>query len=134
MNARITIKSTSDGEVVSQAKAVGEMEISPSFAIVRYDEVTPGMENTLTELTIEADKVVLRRTGQYESEMVFVPNLTSNFTLRTPFGKIPLSVYSETVSGKIGQRGVSLNLEYVITTGGVSTRQTLNLYSLSKEI
>lgn len=133
MNARISINSTSDGELISQVKAVGEMEISPSFATLRYDEVAPGMENTVTELSVEPDKVVMRRKGNYESEMVFVPNLTSDFTVKTPYGNLPLSIYSEKVTGKIGKRSVSLNLEYVISAGGVSSRQCLSLYSFPKE-
>lgn len=133
MNARISINSTSDGEVISQIKAAGEMEISPSFALLRYDEVTPGFDSTVTELYIEPEKVVMRRKGQYESEMVFVPNLSSDFSVSTPYGRLPFTLYSESVKGKIGKKSVSVNLEYVISTGGVSTRQSLNLYSFPLE-
>jgi uncharacterized beta-barrel protein YwiB (DUF1934 family) len=133
MEARISIKSTSDGEILSQVKAVGEMEISPSFAVVRYDEVAPGMENTVTELAIEPDKIVMKRTGGYQSEMVFVPNLTSDFLLKTPYGSVPLNIYSEKVKGTIGKKSVSVDLEYVVSTGGHSTKQHLCLYSFPKE-
>ena len=133
MEARISIKSTSDGELLSQVKAVGEMEISPSFAVIRYDEVAPGMENTITELFVEADKVVMKRTGGYQSEMVFVPNLTSDFMMRTPYGSVPLSIYSERVKGTVGKKSVAIDLEYIVSTGGHSTRQHLSLYSFPKE-
>ena len=61
--------------------------------IIEYDESEiSGMENTRTSLTVEGDRVQLRRTGAVETEFVFLKSRVFEAAYETPFGMMQMSV------------------------------------------
>ncbi len=83
--------------------------------IIEYDESEiSGMENTRTSLTVEGDRVQLRRTGAVETEFVFLKSRVFEAAYETPFGMMQMSVLPTQILSELSEEKGKINLEYVI--------------------
>lgn len=86
--------------------------------IIEYDESElSGMENTRTSLTVEGDRIQLKRTGAVETEFVFLKSRVFETAYETPFGMMQMSVLPTQVLSELSEEKGKINLEYVIRIG-----------------
>lgn len=80
-----------------------------------YEEsALTGMEGTLTSFEILPHRVVLTRTGQLCSEMVFEPGVRHLSLYDTPYGSLEVGVAARKVYSTIGDQGGELEVNYSI--------------------
>lgn len=95
-------------------------ELSPDGEgfLLTYREGEPGGEQTETALTVEVDRITLRRTGEVGCEMVFRPGLRHPSQYRTPYGAFPVTVTTRTALALLGPDGGRIQLEYGLEMAG----------------
>ncbi|BDF59691.1 hypothetical protein CE91St36_25080 [Christensenellaceae bacterium] len=96
--------------------------------IIEYDESElSGMENTKTSLTIDGDRVQLKRTGLVETEFVFLKSRVFAAAYETPFGMMEMSVLPTQVLSELSCEKGNIDLEYVIRVGDQQAVNKLNI-------
>ena len=96
--------------------------------IIEYDESEiSGMENTRTSLTVEGDRVQLRRTGAVETEFVFLKSRVFEAAYETPFGMMQMSVLPTQILSELSEEKGKIDLEYVIRIGDQQAVNKLNI-------
>ncbi|MEF9987548.1 MAG: DUF1934 domain-containing protein [Christensenella sp.] len=96
--------------------------------ILEYDESElSGMENTKTCLTVEGDRVQLKRTGLVETEFVFLKSRMFEAAYDTPFGMMQMSVLPTQIMSDMAEDKGKINLEYVISVGGQQAVNKLDI-------
>lgn len=96
--------------------------------IIEYDESElSGMENTKTSLTIDGDRVQLKRTGLVETEFVFLKSRVFAAAYETPFGMMEMSVLPTQVLSELSCDKGNIDLEYVIRVGDQQAVNKLNI-------
>jgi uncharacterized beta-barrel protein YwiB (DUF1934 family) len=73
-----------------------------------------GMEGTLTTFEILPRRVVLTRTGQVCSEMVFETGVRHLSLYDTPYGHLEIGVAARAVRSTIGDKGGELEISYAV--------------------
>ena len=76
-----------------------------------------GEQGTHTEFEIGAQRVVLRRSGELRSEMVFEVGKAHTTVYELPFGSLPMAVSTDSIRQKLSERGGILEIRYRITVG-----------------
>ena len=95
---------------------------------IEYDESElSGMENTRTSLTIDGDRVQLKRTGLVETEFVFLKSRVFAAAYDTPFGMMEMSVLPTQVLSELSADKGNIDLEYVIRVGDQQAVNKLNI-------
>ncbi|MEA5003587.1 MAG: DUF1934 domain-containing protein [Christensenella sp.] len=95
---------------------------------IEYDESElSGMENTKTSLTIDGDRVQLKRTGLVETEFVFLKSRVFAAAYDTPFGMMEMSVFPTQVLSELSTDKGNIDLEYVIRVGDQQAVNKLNI-------
>jgi len=95
---------------------------------LEYDESElTGASGVTTRVILEDESVTLSRSGAVDTHMVFEENQVyeSNFT--TPAGTLRLSVLALHVDSQLKDSGGSVDLEYELNMGNLSTVNRLNL-------
>ena len=97
----------------------GTLEETADGVRIRYEE--PGADGaaaTITRLDASAGGVVLTRTGEVTSEMIFRPGEKHTSSYATPYGTVPVTVETESARWKFDGGGGMLALRYRIDLGG----------------
>ena len=83
--------------------------------VLSYEETElTGLEGTCTTFRIEPDRVILRRTGALESEMLFVPGVENRSLYNMGFGALMIKVLTETMVTTMTEEGGTLEVSYRI--------------------
>lgn len=82
-----------------------------------YDQ-TAENEQTHTEFEIDAQRVVLRRSGTLSSKMVFEVGKTHTTVYELPFGPLSMEVSTDAIRQKLSERGGLLEIRYRINVPG----------------
>lgn len=78
-----------------------------------------GMEGVRTEIELfGSDKVVLRRTGEFSSEMIFECGRRHICHYNTPAGMLQLTVATQGIENSMTERGGKLALHYSLEAMG----------------
>ena len=85
---------------------------APEGWTLSYEE-----QETRTEFEIGTQRVVLRRSGELRSEMVFEVGKTHTTVYEMPFGTLPMEVSTDSIRQKLSERGGLLEIRYRITVG-----------------
>jgi uncharacterized beta-barrel protein YwiB (DUF1934 family) len=72
------------------------------------------MEGTLTSFHILPDRVVLTRTGELNSQMVFQKGVRHLSLYSTPMGSMEVGVATRVMRSTIGEGGGELEVDYAI--------------------
>ena len=103
----------------SELRVRGTMETTKDGYLLRYEEADEtGRVTTATRLALAPDCVILTRTGEVTSEMVFEAGEEHSSFYAVPYGTLPISVKAESVKWKIEETGGMLALRYAINIGG----------------
>lgn len=105
---------TIDGrrEAVTE-NASGTFRISGCKAYITYK--TGASTNMLK---VDGDVITLKRTGEYGSDMRFEAGKRSEFMYRTPYGSIPMTLFTSNASHTLSPAGGIIRLDYVLDTNG----------------
>ena len=85
---------------------------APEGWTLAYEE-----QETRTEFVIGARRVILRRSGTLQSEMVFEVGKTHTTVYEMPFGALPMAVSTDSIRQKLSERGGLLEIRYRIAVG-----------------
>ena len=108
----------------SDLRVRGTMEETRDGYLLRYEETDgDGKVTTATRLALAPDCIILTRTGEVTSEMVYA----------VPYGTLPVAVKAESVKWKLDEDGGMLALRYAITIGGQRGKCALRIRVRTEE-
>ncbi len=94
----------------------GSMELCRDGWEISYEESElTGLEGVTTTFRVEPDKVILTRSGQLNSQMVFQEGTSHDSLYQMPFGTLMLTVKATRVFYDLVPDGGSIDLVYHIT-------------------
>ena len=82
------------------------------------DEQTGEIEEEQILLTLGKDQVTMNRTGAYANTMMFKKNRRFETSYRTPFGELPMAVFSRDVHCRLGEKEGTVHLKYELSMQG----------------
>ena len=86
-----------------------------------------------TSLALAPDCIILTRTGEVTSEMVFAEGKEHTSFYAVPYGTLPVAVKAESVKWKLDEDGGMLALRYAITIGGQRGKCALRIRVRTEE-
>ena len=95
----------------SNLRVRGTMEETRDGYLLRYEETDgDGKVTTATRLALAPDCIILTRTGEVTSEMVFAEGKEHTSFYAVPYGTLPVAVKAESVKWKLDEDGGMLTL------------------------
>ncbi|MBQ8994787.1 MAG: DUF1934 domain-containing protein [Oscillospiraceae bacterium] len=108
-----TIQKTDAGDDNFSLSTFGEYDYTSDRTVIRYeDSAATGFEGCETELNISSEGVTMRRTGPSSSHMVLEKGKKHVCHYMTPYGDLPLGVYTEYIKDDLSESGGTLDLRY----------------------
>ncbi len=99
----------------SELTTVGTLSGAADDYSLVYTETNEAMVGCVTTLrVINGKKVVLTRTGGYDTEMVIERNCRHNCYYETPFGEFMMGIYANDVRSDYGENGGKVEMQYTI--------------------
>ncbi len=83
-----------------------------------------GLGQTRTTLRLEPGQATLTRSGEFPSRMVFQEGKPHTSLYGTPYGKLPMTIHTRRLEGKLSEAGGSVYLVYQIQLGGTDAGET----------
>lgn len=100
----------------------GVLELSPEGLRLSYQETAlTGMEGTRTVFEIGPSRVILRRTGSVNSQMVFEEGKQHTSLYETPFGELSVDIQTSRLRHNLTDRGGIMEIKYSIAVEHVVT-------------
>ena len=84
-----------------------------------------GLNGMLTTFNVEPDRVVLKRGGGVNGDMIFSEKQKHHFLYETPFGSITMGIDTHSIKDNMREDGGSLEIRYDIEVDNVSVSQNL---------
>lgn len=69
-------------------------------------------------IRVENGRASVKRTGEFGSDMLYIPGEETEFSYRTPYGSIPMKVLTEFFEYDLSEDGGVIELGYVLRAGG----------------
>ena len=93
------------------------MELQPDGKILLYYEETKltGMEGTTTTFEIQGGRVILRRSGTTNSQMVFEEGVQHTSLYSTPYGELTMDIHTSHLRHNLSERGGVMDIRYSIS-------------------
>lgn len=101
-----TIELTTEG-LLAQTEA--------GFCVSYMESVLTGLEGVKTEFLIAPERIILRRSGALQSEMIFEQGRETQSLYQTEYGALLISIYAKTVTAELSARGGTITLCYTLT-------------------
>ena len=93
----------------------GILEVTPEGLEIAYDETElTGMEGTTTRFFIQEHRVILRRTGTTNSQMVFEEGMEHTSLYESPFGELSVDIQTSYLRHNLSARGGVMEIRYSI--------------------
>lgn len=100
----------------------GTLETTAEGLRIRYQETAlTGMEGTETTFDIGPSRVILRRTGSVNSQMVFEEGRQHTSVYETPFGELSVDIQTGRLRHNLTERGGIMEIKYSIAVEHVVT-------------
>ena len=84
-----------------------------------------GLDGMLTTFDVEPDRVVLRRGGGINGDMIFSEKQKHHFLYETPFGSITMGIDTHRIEKNMRDDGGSLEIRYDIEVDNIPVSQNL---------
>ena len=98
------------------------------------DEQTGEIEEEQILLTLGKDQVTMNRTGAYANTMMFKKNRRFETSYRTPFGELPMAVFSREATARFRDGRGAVHLQYDLEfQGGLASTNELHLEFFQEE-
>ena len=100
----------------------GTLETTTEGLRIRYQETAlTGMEGTETTFEVGPSRVILRRTGSVNSQMVFEEGKQHTSLYETPFGELSVDIQTGRLRHNLTERGGIMEIRYSIAVEHVVT-------------
>lgn len=112
----------------------GNVEIDGSRVKVSYKEDDQtGLDNSLTEVTLTENKMIMERKGDFKSQMEFSKNRKVNSIYTTPYGEMEIESDTKFYTlERTREDLIRVHSEYVMTVAG--EEQGLTVFYMEVEI
>ena len=125
---RLTLTSSSRDDTGAEDTPIrimttGQLKPTPSGYMLRYveratDDDTGEITSSPVMLTLQPERVVMSRAGQFGTTMVFVKDTRFEGLYHTPYGDMGLALYTTHVYCKASAEKGTMRLEYQIDMHG----------------
>ncbi len=93
----------------------GIMSLTGNGMLLSYEESElTGMEGTTTTFEINEKRVILRRSGTTNSQMVFEEGTQHTSLYETPFGELTVDIQTSHLRHNLSERGGVMEIRYSI--------------------
>lgn len=93
----------------------GTMSLTEKGMLLSYEESElTGMEGTTTTFEITEKRVILRRSGTTNSQMVFEEGTQHTSLYETPFGELTVDIQTSHLRHNLSERGGVMEIRYSI--------------------
>ena len=93
----------------------GTLEYTDGGWDISYEETSlTGLEGVMTTFRVEADQIILTRTGKLNSQMVFREGQVHNSLYQMEFGALMISVMASKICADLSENGGTVDLFYAI--------------------
>lgn len=83
--------------------------------VISYQESElTGLEGTLTTFQVEPHRIILMRTGKFNSQMVFEEGRKHLSQYATPYGELIVGVNTRKAKSSIGDTGGDIEIDYSV--------------------
>ena len=104
----------------------GTLEQTEDGFLLSYQETElTGMEGTCTTFEIGPSRVILRRSGSVNSQMVFEEGKQHTSLYETPFGELSVDIQTSFLRHNLTERGGILEIKYSIAVEHTATGKNL---------
>lgn len=108
-----TLQQTESGDDSFSLSTFGEYVHSQDGTVIRYeDSAATGFDACETVLSINSDGVCMERSGPFSSTLMLEPGKKHHCHYMTPYGDLPLGVYTEDIKNDLSENGGTLDLHY----------------------
>lgn len=106
-----------------QVVTTGILTSRDGFSLLRYkerqeDEETGRVMESDIQLVLKKDEVTMNRMGEFSNTMLFHRNKLFETTFHTPYGDLPMAVYSRDVRCDVGEESGKVHLKYELSMQG----------------
>ena len=102
------------------------------FYITYEDHADMGMGNSRILLKVEEGVITMRRTGDFQTVMVYKLGEITEFIYRVPFGELNLKIKTLCIENTLSENGGKLSFCYELFAGGEQTSNEITI-SVKKE-
>lgn len=86
-----------------------------------------------TMIKAEPKSVVVKRSGAYESRMIYDKQGEQSFLYTTPYGQMPITLVTRDLKIQLGDNGGTIKLWYELWIGKETYHNQMNIMVISKE-
>ena len=97
------------------------------FYITYSEHKDMGMGDSRIILKIEPECITMRRTGDFQTVMVYKLGEITEFIYRVPFGELNLKIKTKTITNELTEDGGKLNFSYDLFAGGDGTYNDISI-------
>lgn len=116
---------SSDGEnEKTELSCTGKYHIKDGKFYITYTEE----EGTRILIKASSGNVSVHRMGKFGANMEYEKGKQTEFMYRTPYGAIPMKIYTHNIINQLGENGGGLEFSYSLEAGGGITKNTIKLY------
>lgn len=98
-------------ELVTRGQMAREGE---GFMLSYQESEVTGLENTLTTIQVEPERVTLMRIGEYNAQMVFQEGRRHLSMYDTPYGSMAIGVNTRSLRSELDEHGGDIEIDYAI--------------------
>lgn len=135
-NATITLISRQlmddDGDKIEFTTGGGFYLRDGKFYITYQEHADMGMGDSRILLKVEPETITMRRTGDFQTCMVYKLGEITEFIYRVPFGQLNLKIKTLEITNSLTESGGSLYFCYELFATGEQTRNEITL-TIKKE-
>ncbi len=75
-------------------------------------------EGSRVMLKVERASISMKRTGEFGASILYIPGSETEFEYRTPYGSIPMSVFTKHLEYDLNEDGGVIEFGYIMNAGG----------------
>jgi len=117
-----------DEEATVELITEGSLICDDDKYTIEFDESgLTGVKDTTTRLTVDGDRLWLKRSGALNGELMFAGKRLYETAYKTPGGLMRVSILPTMIKSDVSASKGRIDLEYVINTGSQSAINRLNI-------
>ena len=110
-----------DPDVIELVTAGRLTRVGESYTLSYQESELTGLEGTLTTFEIGPGRVILRRSGSVNSQMVFEEGRQHTSLYETPYGELSVDIQTSRLLHNLTERGGLMEIKYSIAVEHVVT-------------
>ena len=111
----IYLVSSENGKNKSELSAKGGFyKKNGAYYITYIEHDASGMGNSHVILKVRDNTVTMRRMGEYNTVIAYIPGEETEFYYNTPFGKMKLKIRTVGVENRLSEEGGALKIFYTL--------------------